>query len=63
VLCLGLGGADRGVLLLLGVAPLGFVIVTFASLEGLDFELAAQTLALSLIASFGLSVAVSLTLA
>jgi predicted permease len=63
VLCLGLDGVDRGVLLLLGVAPLGFVIVTFATLEDLDVELAAQTLALSLVASFGLSVVVSLTLA
>jgi len=36
VTALGLDGVDRGVLLLLGVAPLGFVIVTFAALEDLD---------------------------
>jgi predicted permease len=60
VLALGLDGADRGVLLLLGVAPLGFVIVAFASVEKLDVELATQTLAVSLVASFGLSILVSL---
>lgn len=60
VVALGLDGVDRGVLLLLGVAPLGFVIVAFASVEKLDVELATQTLAVSLVASFGLSILVSL---
>jgi predicted permease len=60
---LGLTGVDRGVLLLLGVAPLGFVIVTFASLEDLDIELAAQTLALSMVGSLCMSVAIGIVLA
>jgi hypothetical protein len=60
VIALRLEGADRGVLLLLGVAPLGFVIVAFASVEKLDVELATQALAVSLVASFGLSILVSL---
>jgi len=63
VTALGLDGVDRGVLLLLGVAPLGFVIVTFASLEDLDVDLATQALALSLMASFFLSVALGLVVA
>lgn len=63
VVALGLEGADRGVLLLLGVAPLGFVIVAFASVERLDVELATQTLAVSLMASFVLSILVSLAVA
>lgn len=62
VLALDLEGVDRGVLLLLSVAPLGFFAVTFASLEDLDVDLAAQTLAVSLLASFLLSMAVSLAL-
>lgn len=57
---LGLDGVDRGVLLLLGVAPLGFVVVTFASQQRLDTELATQALALSLVASVGLSVGLAL---
>lgn len=60
VTALGLDDVDRGVLLLLGAAPLGFVIVTFASLEDLDVDLASQALALSLVASFALSVGLGL---
>lgn len=62
VLALDLQGADRGVLLLLSVAPLGFFAVTFASLENLDVDLAAQALAVSLLGSFVLSLGVSLVL-
>lgn len=51
VLTLGLDGVDAGVLLLLGVAPLGFVTVTFASQQGLDADLATQALALSVAVS------------
>lgn len=59
---LRLDGVDRGVLLLLGAAPMGFVVVTFASLEKLDAELAAQCLAVSLITGFVLSTVVALTM-
>lgn len=62
VLGLGLHGVDRGVLLLLGAAPLGFVVVTFASLERLDAELAAQCLTLSLLTSFVLSTVLAVAL-
>lgn len=62
VVALDLDGADRGVLLLLGVAPLGFFAVTFSSLEDLDVDLAAQTLAVSLLGGFVLSLGVSLAL-
>lgn len=62
VWALDLEGADRGVLLLLSVAPLGFFAVTFASLEHLDVDLAAQTLAVSLLASFGLSMLIGLSI-
>ena len=61
-LALGLDGADRGVLLLLGAAPMGFVLVTFASLERLDAELAAQCLTLSLLTGFLLSTGLALAL-
>lgn len=59
VLAFDLEGVDRGVLLLLAVAPLGFFAVTFSSLENLDVDLAAQTLAVSLLGSFALSLLVS----
>lgn len=62
VLALRLDGADRGVLLLLGAAPMGFVVTTFASLERLDAELAAQCLTLSLLSGFALSTALALVL-
>ncbi|MFC5729397.1 MULTISPECIES: AEC family transporter [Nocardioides] len=51
VVVLGFDGVDAGVLLLLGIAPLGFVTVTFASQQGLDADLATQALALSVAAS------------
>lgn len=60
VFLLGLEGIDAGVLLLLGVAPLGFVVVTFASQQGLDSELAAQSLALSILISCALSIALAI---
>lgn len=61
-LALGLDGPDRGVLLLLGAAPMGFVVVTFTSLERLDTELAAQCLTLSLLTGFVLSTSVAFVL-
>jgi predicted permease len=60
---LGLGGVDRGVLLLLGMAPVGFIVVTYAALEDLDVDLAAQALALSMALSFVLSVGLTALLA
>jgi predicted permease len=60
VVLLGLDGVDRDVLLLLGAAPLGFVIVTFSAHNRLDTDLAADALALSLGASVVLSLALSL---
>lgn len=60
VVALGLDGTDRDVLLLLGVAPLGFVIVTFSAHHRLDTALATEALALSMGASVVLSLAISL---
>jgi predicted permease len=60
VVALGLDGVDAGVLLLLGVAPLGFVTVTFAAKQDLDAELATQALAVSIIVSVALSLALVL---
>jgi predicted permease len=60
VVALGLDGMDRTILLLLAVAPVGFVTVTFASLERLDVRLAANALSLSMVGSFVLSFAVTL---
>ena len=58
VLLLGLSGVDRTVLLLLGVAPLIFAGVAFASLENLDVNLATKALSLSLLVSMVLSLLV-----
>ncbi|MGJ9412727.1 AEC family transporter [Aeromicrobium sp. CF4.19] len=60
VLLLDLDGVDRGVVLLLGAAPVGFVTVAFAALERLDDDLAAQVLAWSLLGGLVASVAVAL---
>jgi predicted permease len=57
---LGLDGMDRTILLLLGVAPVAFVTVTFASLENLDVRLATSALSVSLAVSLVLSLAVAL---
>lgn len=57
-----LEGIDRTIMLLLGVAPIGTVTVTFASLERLDVRLATSALSLSLAVSVVLSLAVSLAL-
>lgn len=54
---------DLGVLMLLAVAPLGFNLVTFASLENLDSEKAAGMLSLSLVVSCVLSTVVVVSLA
>lgn len=53
---LGLDGVDAGVLMLLGVAPVGFVTVTFAAKHDLDTDLATQALAFSIAASCVLSI-------
>jgi predicted permease len=60
VLIFGLKGVDRAVILLLGVAPVAFNSVIFASLEHLDVRLALDALSLSLITSLILSVGVAL---
>jgi predicted permease len=62
VLLLDLTGADRVLVLLLGVAPVAFVTVTFSALENLDVRLATTTLSLSLLTSLVLSPAVLLVL-
>ncbi|HMS25202.1 MAG TPA: AEC family transporter [Acidimicrobiia bacterium] len=49
VLLLDLNGIDRAAVLTLGVAPVGFNTVTFASLENLDVEFAAETLSVSVL--------------
>jgi predicted permease len=63
VLLLDLDGMDRTILLLLAVAPIGFVTVTFASLERLDVRLAGNALSLSMVGSFVLSFLVTLAFA
>jgi predicted permease len=50
-----LHGAERGVMLLLAVAPVGFNTVTFASLETLDVEFASGVVSISLIVGFVLT--------
>jgi len=55
LLLVGLHGPDRTIILLLGVAPLAFASVTFASLENLDVRLATSALSLSLATSMILS--------
>lgn len=60
VLVLGLEGVDAGVLLLVAVAPLGFVTVTFAAKQDLDTDLATQALAVSIVASVALSLGIAL---
>jgi predicted permease len=54
----GLSGVDRTVLLLLGVAPMVFASVAFASLEELDVDLATKALSVSLVVSMGVSLLV-----
>lgn len=48
VLALDLGGTDRGVLLMLGATPLGFVVVTFSAVHGLGTRLSSSMLLVSL---------------
>jgi predicted permease len=57
----GLGGMDRTIMLLLSVAPVAFVTVTFATLENLDTRLATAALSLSLATSTALALAISFT--
>jgi malate permease and related proteins len=63
VLLFNLTGMDRAVMLLLSVAPVAFVTVTFSSLENLDVQLATATLSLSLVTSLVLSLVIALALA
>ena len=63
VTAFGLSGIDRTVILLMGVAPVGFGAVPFASLENLDTKLAVDALSLSLLVSLVLSLGVTITLA
>jgi predicted permease len=58
VLLLGLSGADRTVLLLIGAAPVIFAAVAFASVENLDVRMATNGLSLSLVVSVVTSVLV-----
>ena len=58
VLIFGLSGADRTVMLLLGIAPTPFFIVAFATMENLDVRLAVNVLSLSMLASLPLALAV-----
>jgi predicted permease len=60
VLIFGLQGVDRTVVLLLGVAPVAFNSVIFASLENLDVRLALDALSLSLVTSLIMSVGIIL---
>ncbi len=58
ILIFGLTGADRTVLLLLGVAPTPFFIVAFATMENLDVRLTVNTVSLSMLTSLPLAVGV-----
>jgi len=60
VLIFRLQGIDRTVILLMGVAPLAFVSVTFASLENLEVRLAVNALSLSLVSGLVLSLGITL---
>lgn len=60
VFLLGLTGMDRTVLLLIGVAPVIFAVVAFASLENLDVRLATTALSMSLVVSVVISLLVIL---
>ncbi len=60
VFLLGLTGIDRTVLLLIGVAPVIFAGVAFASLENLDVRLATTALSMSLLVSVVVSLLVIL---
>lgn len=59
ILAFDLHGLDRTIMLLLGIAPIGFSTVTFASLEKLDERLAVTALSLSLSLSLVLSMVVT----
>ena len=60
VLIFGLTGADRTVLLLLGVAPTPFFVVAFATVENLDVRLTVNTVSLSMPMSLPLALGVIL---
>jgi predicted permease len=60
VLVFGLTGADRTVMLLMGVAPTPFFVVAFATMENLDVRLAVNVLSLSMLASLPMALAVIL---
>lgn len=60
ILLFDLQGLDRTIMLLLGIAPIGFSTVTFASLENLDERLAVTALSLSLSLGLVLSMVVTL---
>ena len=59
ILAFDLHGLDRTIMLLLGIAPIGFSTVTFASMEKLDERLAVTALSLSLVLSLVLSMVVT----
>jgi predicted permease len=59
IVAFDLQGLDRTIMLLLGIAPIGFSTVTFASLEKLDEQLAVTALSLSLSLSLVLSMVVT----
>lgn len=58
ILAFDLQGIDRTIMLLLGIAPIGFSTVTFASLERLDERSRSASLSLSLSLSLVLSMVV-----
>jgi hypothetical protein len=60
VLIFRLHGIDRTVMLLMGVTPVAFVTVTFASLENLDVRLAVNALSMSLVSGLVLSLGITL---
>ena len=60
VLIFGLTGADRTVLLLLGVAPTPFFVVAFATVENLDVRLTVNIVSVSMLLSLPLALGVIL---
>ena len=57
---MGHTGADRTVLLLIGVAPTPFFVVAFATVENLDVRLTVNTVSLSMLLSLPLALGVIL---
>ena len=61
IIAFDLTGMDRTLILMLSLSPIGFNVVTFASLENLDSRFAAGTLSISLVLSLVVTTGIALT--